>query len=226
MSSHRRMADEFSRMAAHPFAGFGHNRAGDASTPTSTSTSTSTREPASRSTSAAMWSFMGGLNAHSGGGGRWASESRSESWVNGQRHATHTRRDLNVRFLSPRPRRDRANDNVCNAGRGTCDAHVPGRDDALLCQQRRAAAAAAAPALAGAHDRPLGAARRGGPHHHQRSSLEPALEPRRVDGITQMILIHAPRPPPSLPPQWGPGPGAGIRDPRPSRVFRTCVQLA
>jgi hypothetical protein len=101
MSSHRRMADDLSRMAAHfqsatqPFPPppppppphpqtTGQGRAGG---------------EASTSNHATMWSFMGSSNDAQGGGGRWVSESRSESWINGQRQTTHKRRDANVCFL-------------------------------------------------------------------------------------------------------------------------------
>ena len=203
MSSHRRMADELSRMAAQfqsrpfpippqtqPQPEPEHNRAGDAftsastplSTSTPTSTSTSTRQPSSRSNSAAMWSFMDS-NAQ---GGHWVSESRSESWVNGQRHTTHKRRDLNVRvfrlsistfhqvssifrLLCPASSRvtNRNRSNSISVGRGACDAHVPGRDDALLCQRRRTAARTAR------HRRRLGGASQPGQHQQRSTTLEP-----------------------------------------------------
>lgn len=206
MSSHRRMADELSRMAAQfqsrPFPippqtqtqpEPEHNRAGDAftsastplSTSTPTSTSTSTRQPSSRSNSAAMWSFMGGNFNSNSQGGRWVSESHSESWVNGQRHTTHKRRDLNVRvfrlsistfhqassifrLLCPASSRvtNRNRSNSISVGRGACDAHVPGRDDALLCQRRRTAARTA-------RHRRLGGASQPGQQQQRSTTLEP-----------------------------------------------------
>lgn len=101
MSSQRHMADDLSRMAArfqsatYPFPPpppppprpTEQSRARDAS-------STGARQPA-------MWSFMGSFNGFNSEGGRWVSESHSESWVNGQRQSTHKRRDANVRIIVP-----------------------------------------------------------------------------------------------------------------------------
>lgn len=105
MSSQRRMADDLSRMAAaarfqsatYPFPApppppFAASSSSAALPPT---TMQSTRQ-SSRSNQAAMYSFMGNFNFNSDGG-RWASESHSESWINGQRQTTHKRRDQNVR---------------------------------------------------------------------------------------------------------------------------------
>lgn len=249
MSSHRRMADELSRMAAQfqsrPFpmppqtqtqTQPEHNRAGDAftsastplSTSTPTSTSTSTRQPSSRSNSAATWSFMGSNSQ----GGRWVSESHSESWVNGQRHTTHKRRDLNVRvfrlsistfhqassifrLLCPASSRvaNRNRSNSISVGRGACDAHVPGRDDALLCQRGRTAARAARH-----RHRQLGGTSQPGQQQQQRSTT---LEPPAAWRIKQMMSFGTPVPPRTRthPPPSPDLPGLGRRKTRSRACF-------
>ncbi len=93
MSSHLRMADEFSRMATQ----FQSATSAPTRFPQSTEQARGGGEP-STSNRPAGWSFMGNFNA-ADGGGRWVSESRSESWINGQRHTTHRRRDVNVSIL-------------------------------------------------------------------------------------------------------------------------------
>jgi hypothetical protein len=98
MSSHRRMADELSRMAAQSqFQSQFQSSAANATT----TRSFPPQPPPPQTTG--QWSFMGGFNNAAGGdgGGRWVSESRSESWINGQRQTTHRRRDVNVRLCFP-----------------------------------------------------------------------------------------------------------------------------
>ena len=102
MSYHRRMADDYSRMAAQsatqafpppPLPPF---------LPQQTQTTEQGRAGGEAFTSnrpPAMWSFMGSNFNGAEGGGRWVSESRTESWINGQRRSTHKRRDANVRSL-------------------------------------------------------------------------------------------------------------------------------
>ena len=102
MSSHLRMADELSRMATHFQS---QSQSQSAATPTSATTRFPQNTEQARDVGgpsngnrSAMWSYMGSFNA-ADGGGRWLSESRSESWVNGQRQTTHKRRDVNVRHF-------------------------------------------------------------------------------------------------------------------------------
>ena len=112
MSSQRRMAHDLSRMAAHfqsqsqsssiprqfpppPPAQTEQNSGGSRDAYPGNN---SNRQP-SRPNVPAMWSFMGNFNNSNSEGGRWVSESHSESWINGQRQSTHKRRDANVRMF-------------------------------------------------------------------------------------------------------------------------------
>ena len=107
MSSHLRMADEFSRMATQ-FQSQSQSQSQSAPATSATTRFPQNTEQArdvggpSTGNRSAMWSFMGSFNA-ADGGGRWVSESRSESWVNGQRRTTHKRRDTNVRHFINSP---------------------------------------------------------------------------------------------------------------------------
>ena len=105
MSSHRRMADELSRMATQ----FQSTTAAAAPSFPPPPPPPQPTEPYMSNHPAGMWSFMSNsaFNAADGGPG-WVSESRSESWINGQRQTTHRRRDANVRiyiFFFPSPLR-------------------------------------------------------------------------------------------------------------------------
>ena len=105
MSSHLRMADEFSRMATQ-FQSQSQSQSAPATSattrfPQNTEQARDVGGPSTGNRSA-MWSFMGSFNA-ADGGGRWVSESCSESWVNGQRRTTHKRRDTNVRHFINSP---------------------------------------------------------------------------------------------------------------------------